>query len=169
MQMLWAKILAGEANSPGTFSKRTVNFLSSLDKTDAQLFTKLCGFVWNIEKEIPLIFNREDSIYKDNNINFDTLNHLDDIGLITFEGIASYESTELPKNCVFCYYGTPVNIEFKNPENNEIETGLVLLTKVGQQLVKICGSKPIDGFFKYVIEKWAEEGLILSSPLQEKR
>jgi hypothetical protein len=38
MQSLWAKVLAGEANSPGSYSKRTVNFLSSLDKSDAQLF-----------------------------------------------------------------------------------------------------------------------------------
>ena len=28
MQDLWARILAGEANTPGTYSKRTVNFLS---------------------------------------------------------------------------------------------------------------------------------------------
>jgi hypothetical protein len=37
MQNLWAQVLAGEANSPGTYSKRTVNFLSSLDKKDAAL------------------------------------------------------------------------------------------------------------------------------------
>ena len=46
MQNLWSKVLAGEANSPGKFSKRTVNLLSSLDKNDATLFTKLCGFCW---------------------------------------------------------------------------------------------------------------------------
>ena len=45
MQVLWAKVLASEANSPGTYSKRTVNSLGSLDKRDAQLFTTLCGKV----------------------------------------------------------------------------------------------------------------------------
>ncbi|MDO8682256.1 MAG: DUF2806 domain-containing protein, partial [Armatimonadota bacterium] len=35
MQSLWAKVLAGEANAPGTYSKRTVNLLSSLDTNDA--------------------------------------------------------------------------------------------------------------------------------------
>src|SRR5437762_14302411 len=34
MQQLWAKVLAGEANAPGRFSKRTVNFIASLDKQD---------------------------------------------------------------------------------------------------------------------------------------
>ena len=36
MQDLWSRVLAGEANAPGTYSKRTVNFLSALDKTDAE-------------------------------------------------------------------------------------------------------------------------------------
>jgi Protein of unknown function (DUF2806) len=30
MQQIWAKVLAVEANKPGTYSKRTVNFLSSV-------------------------------------------------------------------------------------------------------------------------------------------
>ena len=42
MQILWAKILAGESNSPGTYSKHTINSLGSLDKTDAELFMALC-------------------------------------------------------------------------------------------------------------------------------
>ena len=32
MQSLWAKVLSGEANSPGSFSKRTVNFLVSFKR-----------------------------------------------------------------------------------------------------------------------------------------
>ena len=39
MQTLWAGVLSGEANAPGTYSKRTVNFLSDLDKSDAMLLT----------------------------------------------------------------------------------------------------------------------------------
>lgn len=46
MQNLWSKVLTGEANSPGKFSKRTVNLLASLDKTDAELFQKICSFAW---------------------------------------------------------------------------------------------------------------------------
>jgi hypothetical protein len=35
MQSLWARILSGEANSPGKFSKRTVNVVAGLDKPEA--------------------------------------------------------------------------------------------------------------------------------------
>ena len=38
MQSLWARVLAGEANIPSTYSKRTVNLLSDLDKSEAELF-----------------------------------------------------------------------------------------------------------------------------------
>ena len=54
MQDLWSRVLAGEANAPGTYSKRTVNFLSDLDKADAELFAKLCGFGWVIGDFVPL-------------------------------------------------------------------------------------------------------------------
>ncbi|MFC1592622.1 DUF2806 domain-containing protein [Chloroflexota bacterium] len=46
MQMLWSRILAGESNSPGTYSKRTINALASFDKVDAELFTKLCSITF---------------------------------------------------------------------------------------------------------------------------
>jgi hypothetical protein len=73
MQSLWAKVLAGEANSPGTYSKRTVNFLGSLDKTDAQLFTSLCGLGAVLVDVEALIFDVNQPIYNNQGIYFDTL------------------------------------------------------------------------------------------------
>ena len=63
MQELWSRVLAGEANAPGTYSKRTVNFLSDLDKAEADLFTKLCGFVWMIGRLRLLVFDAAAGIY----------------------------------------------------------------------------------------------------------
>ena len=41
MQGLWSRVLAGEANSPGGFSKRMLNLLFDLQKADAESFTRL--------------------------------------------------------------------------------------------------------------------------------
>jgi hypothetical protein len=41
MQSLWARILAEEANASGRFSKRTVDLVGTLDKSDALLFAQL--------------------------------------------------------------------------------------------------------------------------------
>ena len=63
MQQLWSRVLAGEANRPGAFSKRTVNLLADLDKRDAELFTRLCGFAWVIGNIVPLVFDAQNEIY----------------------------------------------------------------------------------------------------------
>ncbi len=167
MQSLWAKVLSGEANSPGSYSKRTVNFLGSLDKADANLFTSLCGFGWFIGDVVPLIFDVKDPIYNDKGINFNSLTHLDDIGLISFNNISGFKRIGFPKQITIFYYGTPLNLEFQKEDGNEIETGRVLLTKTGQQLSNISGSKPVDGFVHFVIERWAKKGIVLSSPIPD--
>jgi len=64
MQKLWSRVLAGEANAPGCYSKRAVNFLSSLDKADADLFTQLCTFSWGVGGVVPLVYDYEGEIYK---------------------------------------------------------------------------------------------------------
>ena len=48
MQELFARILAGEANSPGSFSKKSVNLLAEIEKKDAICFRSLCRFNWNL-------------------------------------------------------------------------------------------------------------------------
>ena len=168
VQVLWSKVLAGEANFPGSFSKRTVNSLASLDKTDAQLFTSLCGFTFEIGNFVPVVFDYKASIYVEKGINFGTLSHLDDIGLISFESIG-FTKYNLPEAVVITYYGAPLYIKFKKPADNELKIGCSILTKTGHQLARICGAEPIDGFVDYVIEHWAKQGLTVSSPLQKKK
>ena len=87
MQELWSRVLAGEANAPGTYSKRTVNFLSDLDKADAELFAKLCGFGWMMGRVVPLVFDVQAEIYNKHGINFNSLSHLESIGLIQFRNL----------------------------------------------------------------------------------
>lgn len=165
MQELWSRILAGEASSPGKFSKRTINLLSSLDKQDAILFTKLCGFNWMIDGVTPLIYDYRAEIYKKNNINFDILNHLNAIGLITFEGISGYRKENVPDKLEVSYQKKHVVIKFPKPGNNNLEIGHVLLTSAGSQLANICVSEPAEDFFEYVIEYWKKRGLVVSTPI----
>ena len=94
MQELWSRVLASEANAPGTYSRRTVNFLSDLDKAEAELFAKLCGFVWEVVSElVPLVLDYKAEIYESNGISFVGLGHLESIGLIKFNEIAGFTLT----------------------------------------------------------------------------
>jgi len=154
MQQLWSRVLAGEANAPGTYSKRTVNFLSDLDKTDAAFFGNLCGFAWGIGGAFPLIFDTEKEFYRENQINFQTLSHLESIGLIKFNQLEGFIRIGLPKRFHAAYYGMRLQLEMPGEANNRLEVGSVLLTKVGQELARVCSSKPVPGFFEFVRERW---------------
>jgi hypothetical protein len=153
IQGLWSRILAGEANSPGTYSKRTVNFLSDLDKSDAELFTRLCGFGWMIRNVVPLMYDEQHEIYNKQGINFSTLSHLESIGLIQFQ-VLGFRRLQLPKIFTVFYYGTPVALDMQKESDNSMDLGKVMLTKVGRELAPVCGSQPVEGFVDYVRDKW---------------
>ena len=156
MQGLWSRVLSGEANLPGTYSKRTVNLLSDLDKRDAELFTKLCGFgvvINGTSPMVPLVLDTNGTIYNRYGIVFSALVHLDSIGLIKFSGTRA-RRTKLQKRITVLYYGEPLHLEMPKDAGNWLDTGHVVLTQVGVELAPLCGSKPVDGFRDYLKEKW---------------
>lgn len=154
MQDLWASVLAGEANSPGTYSKRTVNFLGDLDKRDAELFSALCSFGWFVGAFTPLIFDPQAAIYNDKGLNFNTLTHLDSIGLIQFNNLSGFSRTGLPQKFTVAYCEEPLSLTMEKEEGNKLSIGRVLLTQVGIELARVCQSPGIEGFVDYVKEKW---------------
>jgi hypothetical protein len=160
MQQLWSKVLAGEANVPRSFSRRTVNLLSDLERLDAELFTTLCGFVWMFHSAVPLIFDVQNEIYNHRWINFNTLSHLDSLGLIRFDNFAGFQIMELQKNFSASYYGTCVDLTLPKDANNALDIGKVLLTQAGKELVPVCEAKPVDGFFDFVCKRWEGQSLI---------
>jgi len=160
MQSLWSRVLAGEANAPGTFAKRTVNLLADLDKEDAILFGRLCGFGWMIGSVCPLVFDVQANIYNDQGIDFNSLSHLESLGLVQFNSISGFRRLKIPKVATVFYYGQPVTLTFPKDSDNELEIGRVLLTRAGQQLAPVCAPVPVDGYFQYVKEKWVTNYLI---------
>ncbi len=167
MQTLWGNILAGEANKPSSFSKRSIDLVATLERRDAELFTKFCTFCWMIGDLTALVFDSQAEIYNKNGINFSSLTHLDDIGLIKFNYASAFKRQNLPKYWSVFYYGRPTIIEFQNDENN-LDIGKVILTQAGKELAAICGSERSEGFYDYVIERWFRKGYILSSPYKKR-
>src|SRR5271154_6837410 len=123
MQALWARILAGEANSPGRFSKRTVDLLASLDKSDAALFSGLCGFAVELGGSHPLIYDHNHGIYTERGINFGALSHLESIGLIHFSTLQDYVRQGIGQKGFVRYFDHRIWIELPKPENNDLKLG----------------------------------------------
>jgi hypothetical protein len=164
MQYLWAKMLAGEGNEPGTFSKRTVNLVASLDKRDVKLFSALVNYAWTIgrlDDKVPLVFEPTDDIYAKNGIDFKSLKHLDSLGLISFDNVGGYQTSGFDKIGTINYQGVDATLVFTNEENNSLSIGKVILTTAGVELANICNPTSVDGLREYVLGKIHSYGVQL--------
>ncbi len=161
MQSLWARILAGEVNAPGNFSRRTISLVSDLDKSDAELFSTLCGYTWVIESPMLLVYDEDHEIYTKNGVHFSSLTHLENIGLITFAGLTGFRRTELPRSVNTHYFGQNLECVFPGDSGNSMDVGRVMLTRVGHELAPISGSQPVDGFMEYIKDRWRSENYLV--------
>lgn len=167
MQSLWSRLLAGEATTPGTYSKRTIDFVATMDRKDAELFTKFCQFTWIIGEPTPLVFDASDDIYAKSGITFSSLKHLDSIGLISFESVSGYNMRGFGKHAVIFYFGHPTLIEFPKDHENKIELGKTLFTQAGKELETICGAQRNQEFYEYAIGQLFKSNITLSSMLNK--
>ena len=159
MQRLWSNLLSGEANKPGSYSKRTLELVSTLDKYEAHLFTSLCSFAISEGGLVPLILNYEDEIYAKKGINFSSLNHLEAIGLVKFNDVTGFVIKDFAKEDVIHYHGIPIHFKFKQESGNTLKIGNILLTQAGQQLALVCGAQINREFVNYIIEHYKKKGI----------
>ena len=159
MQSLWAKILAGEANAHGSFSKRTVHIVSTLDKGDAEHFAALHQFCWmNGGSTIPIIFyfDKLPEFYVEHGFTNQILNHLEDIGIIEiYHGMLHRRALDFSSRDRDIFY---FERKFTAPEDvSVLGTGPVSFTKAGGELVTLSEVDPLEGYYDYVIEYWEDE------------
>ena len=80
MQEIWARILSGEINHPGSFSLRAIEILKNLGQKDAELFGKICSFAIRSSEHIFVPFYES---YLDMcGITYSEIMRLDELGLI---------------------------------------------------------------------------------------
>lgn len=163
MQSLWSRVLAGEANSPGAYSKRTINFLSGLDKDEAEWFTRLCGFVWKTNSgfPIPIIYNELKSFYREHGLPDERFRHLESIGLISVD-MEGFEDDEPESKLALSYYGEKVLLDPSRGKKKGFNFGMAVFTKVGEELAPICESESVSGYFDSVIKLWEKTGIVVS-------
>lgn len=160
MQQLFAKVLAGEANTPGRFAKKTINMLADFEQSDAEAFTRLCNFSWVIRGMFsPLIYTLKHPMYESNGIDFNTLAHLEHLGLIKFAQ-GGFLKVELPKTITVAYHGKLLDLTFPYEQGNQIGVGHVSPTRAGEELGFVCKSNPVEGFFDYVYDRLADQSLL---------
>jgi len=165
MQEHWARILAGEANQAQSFSKRTLSFMSDLERKDAEAFTKLCSFKFELndcdkDTGIFILLPHEfEKIEIFSNLNYDLLLHLESIGLIHLNTGGRYSLIPSYKEIQLRYRDSLYDLSF---QQDRIVLGLILLTTTGKELSKICNPKPIHGFEEYLIKELKKQSCSIS-------
>ncbi|SCY50897.1 Protein of unknown function [Nitrosospira sp. Nl5] len=156
-----------ENNPAGPRSRRLLDKeLSSWtsDNEDAELFKSLCQFAWVQGEPLPLIYELENEIYTKQGINLPALKHLEAIGLISLES-KGYVKKRFGRHTRLFYHGRPTKIQFPQDTNNQLDLGHVLLTDLGKSLAAVRDARHNPEFYEYVIEKWFQQGLVVSSIL----
>ncbi|QDU94808.1 hypothetical protein Pla8534_26150 [Lignipirellula cremea] len=110
-----------------------------------------------------LVFDLANPIYSTQGITFQSLSHLDAIGLINFQGVAGLRLSHLPKKIDFFYYGERVRLEFPKENENALDMGHVMLSESGQQLAQVVKSSKSEAFKVYVFDYWRSKGLIVDT------
>ena len=174
MQSLWAKILGGEAERSGSFSKHTVSIVKNMSQEDALRFTNFCQFVWSLvdnnEELIPLVYDSQGEVYQGQHRMFETAKHLDYLRLISFDVVAGYSKMPLAppqsgrSHSLWRYHDDYVLLHIPRRQvrggksRHEVSVGCTLFTEAGRQLYHICEVQKNDAFFQYIMGKWRALG-----------
>ena len=175
MQAYFGKVLAGEITKPGSYSRRTVKILGSLDQNIANHFVRLCSMCISQFDDIrvPSISgNAGNNALQEYGLNFDTLNLLNEHGLI----IPDYNSWRECTPCIalpvvprlgqqtVCL---PLNYQGKHwilmPISNsgidkKFRISGVALTLSGRELFSIVKVEPIDNYSKALAQFFEGKG-----------
>jgi|SRR5258706_7523078 len=159
--MIVGRLLAGEVVTPGSYHRRTLRVIKDLDTKDILTFNCLCRFVWNIAGSfMPVVFELENTIYRDQGVDYSGLVHLDDAALISFMSVSGIARVNLPPRVVVGYAGRLVSVEPK-AGSNKLSVGNMNFTEAGQELCTLLKSPMVPGLVEYVAQKWRGDGQIV--------
>ena len=162
IQELWARILAGEANTPGSYSRRAINVMGDLDSKSAAMFSSFRRFLMGIgDFGVPMVVLDQQgdlpSIYRDHGVDFNLLRELAELGLISigFDNLSfvvNYVVSQVPELATLSYGGQTRRLQCST---GYFSVGIAICTHVGAQLSE-AGSEPesVDGFLEFITGQW---------------
>ena len=181
LQLLWARILAGEVERPGSTSIKTLGVLRNLDKATAALFRTLCSICVSIkpdgntfmEARVPSLGgNAASNALQKYGLSFGNLNLLNEHGLI----ISDYNSWRdiqpsiglSPERGVSTLIRLPFGLQGRYwllaptgqlDRGSEFRLSGVALTRTGQELSRIVDLEPAEEFIIDLMAYFAKNNL----------
>jgi hypothetical protein len=135
MQSLWGRVLAGEIRKPGTFSLRTLRFLSEFSQSDAVIFAQVCECAvgQSILTDLAKPEGTKDIRH---------LLQLEAAGLITDSGGLGLQNTLTFDSSGHAYLGEGnLALVFRGEPNSQISFKVIGLTPLGLELMLLIPTR----------------------------
>ncbi len=154
MQSIWSRILADEVSSPGRYTKRTLNFLKTIEKFEAVKFSELCSFAftqdrWNyISKDAYTEKVLREKIGK-----FDIFSHFKSIGLLLPDELV-FNATE------FHYFNKKYQVHGLIAPGTGVNLLWIPILKfsyVANQLARVARPELVENYPKNLSEHYKEK------------
>jgi len=138
MQGIWAKILAGEIQKPGSYSLRTLDLLRNLSKEEAILFNQVAAYALTENDIDHFLLHTEQLLAIAKDISYSNIITLIDLGLLSSVDVL-YKSELITINNPhkFFYGDSLILIECANDQPNLIQFKITTFTKIGSQLLTL--------------------------------
>lgn len=154
MQELIAKIIAGEYNTPGTYSMSTLQTIKMLGKDELELFEKICSLLINTDQIPEDLFSLPENakdFMRELQIDFGSLQTLQSLGLFLPNSMSRKIQNEEKKNFRLKYFDKSIMFAPENENNSSIEiSGFYGLSLVGKQILKHMNPKYNEKYFNWL-------------------
>lgn len=158
IQLIWARLLAGEVAQPGSYSPRTLHLVRLLRPSDAILFRRACSYIWSVEGSLLHFRSRSiDDLMRRKNLRYNDFLHLQTLGLATVDtdlhwGIEPGETHGAD------YQGALYSLV--NPDAaREKHLPAFMFAEVAKELAPLCDTEPDEEYRVAVVESWTEAGV----------
>lgn len=160
MQTLWAKILAGEANTKGKFSKWALHTVSMMSKDDAVNLARFASCQWNFGRDKQtIIYWMNDEMRKTLQVNE---RQMELLGFVKFDSLANFTLDVKSRSGSASYFGEQIVMTVS--ESLKLVIGNAYLTLLGEEIMSLCDAKPNQEYKKLCLSKWKELGVNYSFP-----
>ena len=184
MTPLWAQLLASEANSPTSKSRKAVNVLADLEPGDAKLFRALSDFRLSQMRTLPftvqgappptrsrfntapnppilVVLEPQNELYSAKGVDYESLAHLESLGLVK---IAPQGYRTGPGTIPLAHAKGFLILTAESP----VPLGQAYLTTAGSQLTELCVPlETPDRFPEYLANFWRSQGIVVSEDLND--
>ena len=157
LQRLWGSVLAGEVKAPGRYSIRTLEFLKTLSKVEAEMISKLASYV--IDGRVA---RGQKDYLESNGLSFSTLLQMQELGVVSgVEALgltATYKSVVEGKFIKALVSHSKALIVEHEDASKTLEFAVYMLTAIGRQVLGLGSFEPDMEYLRLVGKEFAKNG-----------